>query len=300
MRTRTLSGTPVSPLAVAVALTIVVAPQFGCVSLLTSGFAEDNFAGAKRDHIYGFYLQQIGKLRDLGACKEAAAYFVERFSPKTRPGFMGSRRSSELSDEDVAALDDKIKAEANALKGSCEQSSLPRLEGERRFEALADTMKSLATLPIGEQEQQALLRRADTVDLLRARATAADGEKAYNAGDYYKALSDLSYAVAIARGVKTATSEEQDVFVQLERRYRDTYLAMLLSNAEAAARSPDTAHRAVVYLGRAYELSRGAETRAGPTRTSLAATIGAQIAIAPERETKPASTMPNASSTRPL
>lgn len=234
----------------------VAALSSSCVSLLTEGNSEENFAAAKRDHIYGFYLQQTNKLRDLGACREAAGYFDKTTNPKSSNNFGFSSRSSDLKDDDVTALQDRIVPDARALLEACEKDTLPKLEAARQWEKLATTMKALAILPIGEADQQALLRRADTVDLLRAKATADDGVKAYAAGDYYKALSDLSFATSIARGVKSATDAEKSVYAHLEQQHKDKYVALMVKSADDAARTPATAHRALIYLGRAYDVGR--------------------------------------------
>ena len=237
--------------------TIAVAlAQGGCVSLLTSGGAESNFADAKRDHAYDFYVGQTKKLRDLGACREAANYFQSATDPTTSHSIMGSSRSSKLSEENLAALKDRIVDDARTLADTCEKEVLPKLEAARRWEALAGTMKAMAALPLGEADQQALLRRADTVDLLRAKATADDGVADFKAGKYYEALASLSSATSIAKAVKSATDAEKNVYVKLEQDHKDQYVAMLLKQADDAGRKPESAHRALLYIGRAYEVSR--------------------------------------------
>lgn len=233
----------------------------GCVTYLTEDDVKAQYAESRRAHGFSFYRDQAFKIKGTGACGRAAGYFEKNFVRYEQSAFgqhTAGGNSTPFSDDDLKALDERIKAEARTLTDTCLAEQAPTLQQGRRFERLSELFRSLSKLPLPAEEQQALALRADTTDLLRAEATAADAQKAWDAGKVYDALSGFQTAKSIAAAVKAATDEQKATYAKLLDERTRQHVADMVQKATASERDPKTLHLAVVYLARAYEVGRDA------------------------------------------
>ena len=227
-------------------LVVVTALLPGCVTYLIQDDVKAQREESKRTYYFNALKDQSFRMVKAGACARAAEHFESNSVGK----------ASDFKNDDLPALDDRIKSSAKELVDVCLKEEAPKLQEKRRFERLAALFRALATLPIPEEEQKALVLRADTTDLLRADATVADAQKAWDAGKFYDALSGFMSAKYIAEGVKAATDEQKAKYTRLQAEKQRVYLDDLLKKAGEAGRRPETAHLAAIYLARAYEVGK--------------------------------------------
>jgi hypothetical protein len=223
----------------------------GCVTYLTEDNVKAQYAESERVHFFSFFRDQAFKIKDAGACGRAARYFEEHF-------VRSEDNSTRFGNDDLKALDARIKAEARTLTDSCLAEQAPPLQKGRRFERLSELFRNLSKLPLPADEQQALALRSDTIDLLRAEATAADAQQAWDAGKVYDALSGFQTAQSIAAAVKAATDEQKAKYAKLLDERTRQHIADMVQKATASERDPKTLHLAVVYLARAWDVGRDA------------------------------------------
>lgn len=242
-------------------LVVVVALLPGCVTYLIADTVAADRQESERAHFFTFYRDQATRMADGGSCLKAAAHFEKQFVRHEQSAFgqrMAGRNSTPFSDDNLVALDERIKAAARTLTDNCLQKEAPALQQQRHFERLAELFRRLALLPLPASEQQALMLRADTTDLLRADAAVADADEAWVAGNVYEALSGYANARNIAAGVKAATDEQKAKYARLLAEKERAHVDDMLKKADVAARAPATAHLAAVYLARAYEVGKDA------------------------------------------
>ena len=223
----------------------------GCVTYLTEDNVKAQYAESERVHFFSFFRDQAFKIKDAGACGRAARYFEEHF-------VRSEDNSTRFGNDDLKALDARIKAEARTLTDSCLAEQAPALQKGRRFERLSELFRNLSKLPLPAEEQQALALRSDTIDLLRAEATAADAQQAWDAGKVYDALSGFQTAQSIAAAVQAATDEQKAKYAKLLGERTRQHIADMVQKATASERDPKTLHLAVVYLARAWDVGRDA------------------------------------------
>lgn len=243
------------------ALAIAISLLPGCVTYLIADDVAADRTESERAHVFAFHRDQATRMADGGACGKAATHFEKQFVPHEQSAFgprIAGHNSTPFTDENLAALDERIKAAARTLTDTCLNKEAPALQQQRRFERLAELFRRLALLPLPDDERAALALRADTTDLLRADAAVEDAEKAWAAGKIYDALSGFWNAKNIAAGVKAATDEQKAKYARLVVEKERAHVDDMVKKADAAARAPATAHLAAVYLARAYEVSKDA------------------------------------------
>lgn len=223
-------------------LVVVTALLPGCVTYLIEDDVKADRKESERTHFFTFFKDQAFRMAQGGACARAADHF--------------ERKMRGFKDEDREALDERIKASARELVDTCLKEEAPKLQEARHFERLAQLFRALATVPVPEEEQKALVLRADTTDLLRADAAVADAQKAWDAGKFYDALNGFWSARSIAGGVKAATDEQKAKYARIVAEKERAHVEDMLKKAGEAGRSPDTAHLAAIYLARAYEVGK--------------------------------------------
>jgi nucleoside 2-deoxyribosyltransferase len=237
-------------------LIVVTALLPGCVTYLIEDDVKAQRKESERTYYFTAYKDQAARMAAAGSCIKAATHFEQRFVPHEQTGMFRTSggNTTPFKDEDLKVLDERIKAEARILTDTCLAKEAPALQEKRRFERLAELFRRLALLPIPEEEQKALVLRADTADLLRADAAVADAQQAWDAGKVYEALSGFMSAKNIAAGVKAATDEQKAKYARLLAEKQRAHVDDMLKKAGEAGRSPDTAHLAAIYLARAYEV----------------------------------------------
>ncbi len=242
-------------------LVVVTTLLPGCVTYLIADSVAADRQESERAHSFTFYKAQATRMVDGGSCIKAAAYFDEKFVRHEQSSFgprIAGHNSTPFSDDNLTALDERIKAAARELTDRCLGAEAPALQEKRHFERLAKLFRHLALLPLPEEEQKALVLRADTTDLLRADAAVADAEKDWAAGKVYDALNGFWNAKNIAAGVKAATDEQKAKYARLVVDKERAHVDDMVKKADVAARTPATAHLAAVYLARAYEVGKDA------------------------------------------
>ncbi len=240
---------------------VVTALLPSCVTYLIADTVAADRQESERAHSFTFYRDQATRMADGGSCSKAAEHFEEKFVRREQSAFgprIAGRNSTPFSDENLTALDERIKAAARTLTDTCLQKEAPALQEKRHFERLGQLFRRLALLPLPEDEQKALVLRADTTDLLRADAAVADAEQAWASGKIYEALSGYWNAKNIAAGVKAATDEQKAKYARLVAEKERAHIDDMVKKADVAARTPATAHLAAVYLARAYEVGKDA------------------------------------------
>jgi hypothetical protein len=240
-------------------LVVVTALLPGCVTYLIEDDVKAERKESERTHYFTAYKGQATRMAEAGSCIKAAEHFEKKFVPHEESSFGGrtaGSNSTPFKDDDLKALDERIKAEARILVDTCLAKEAPALQAARRFERLAELFRRLALLPIPEAEQQALVLRADTTDLLRADAAVEDAEKAWAAGKVYDALSGFWSAKNIASSVKAATDAQKAKYATLLAEKERAHVDDMLKKAGEAGKDPATAHLAALYLARALEVSK--------------------------------------------
>ena len=256
----------------ALVLLLAAALLPGCVTYLIRDNVVAERKESERTYYFNHYNDKATRIAKAGACAKAAEHFEDELVGKAQLS-ASTRNTTRFSKEDLEALDERIKSSARVLADGCLNDEAVKLKDGRRFERLSTLFRMLAILPLPEEEQKSLVLRADTTDLLRAEATAADAQKAWDAGKVYDALSGFMSAQSIASAVQAATEQEKAKYARLFEDRKRAHVDDMLKKAGEAARSPDTAHRAAVYLARAYEVTgdKALGKRLAVTREALLA-----------------------------
>jgi hypothetical protein len=219
----------------------------GCVTYLIADDVKAEREASRRDYYFTNYAKRVVAAKDAGACSVAVDAFQD---------FFGEKDTSSLSSEEKKVLAERIRDSATTLKTACVEGEAARLQSERRWARLTRLFRDLATLPLPDEERAALALRADTTELLRADALVEDGEKAWAEGRVYDALASFASAERTASSVQAATAEQKAKYAELHVAKKRAHVDDMLQKAGQAARSPDTAHLAALYLARAFEVSQ--------------------------------------------